>query len=294
MRQRKKLRELVMAKEILVLPGAFDSFSAKAVEQTGFSGVYMTGYGQAASKLGQPDVGLIGMNEMVTRAQDMALAVDIPVICDADTGFGNVVNVIRTVREYERAGASALQLEDQTTPKKCGHMLGRQLISIEEMVSKIKAAVAARTDPDFLLIARTDARTSYGIDEAIKRGKAYEEAGADIIFIESVESIEEMRMVNKEITKPTLANMAEGGRTPFLTAKELEELGYNLVIFPGSTLWCAAKSIFVLLSELKEKGTTKDSIDKMFTFSEFNDFIGLPDIKRIEAGDFSGVVKKFS
>ena len=169
MEARKRLRELVDAKEILVLPGAYDALSARLAEAAGFPCVYMTGYGQSASKLGAPDVGLMTMSEMVERAKDMCAAVSVPVICDGDTGFGNVVNLVRTVREYERAGAAAIQLEDQTTPKKCGHMLGRQVVDAEEMVNKIRAAAAARQDPDFLIIARTDARTNHGVEEAIRR-----------------------------------------------------------------------------------------------------------------------------
>ena len=229
MEARKRLRELVDAKEILVLPGAYDALSARLAEAAGFPCVYMTGYGQSASKLGAPDVGLMTMSEMVERAKDMCAAVSVPVICDGDTGFGNVVNLVRTVREYERAGVAAIQLEDQTTPKKCGHMLGRQVVDAEEMVNKIRAAAAARQDPDFLIIARTDARTNHGVEEAIRRARLYEQAGADIIFVESLESVEEMRMVNEAIAKPTIANMVETGRTPLLTAAQLQDLTLGLL-----------------------------------------------------------------
>ena len=179
---RAKFRQLVESREILVMPGAYDALSAKLVEASGFPVAYMTGYGQSASKLGAPDVGLMTMSEMAERAKDMCAAVSIPVICDGDTGFGNVVNLVRTVREYERAGAAAIQIEDQRMPKKCGHMLGRQVVDAQEMVNKIQAACAARHDPDFLIIARTDARTNHGVEEAIRRAKLYEQAGADIIF----------------------------------------------------------------------------------------------------------------
>ena len=239
---RKRLRKLVEAEEILILPGAYDALSAKLAQAAGFQAVYLTGYGQSASKLGEPDVGLMCMSEMAERTRDIAMAVDIPVACDADTGFGGPVNVIRTVREYERAGAAAIQLEDQTMPKKCGHMLGRQVVPAEEMAEKIRAAAAARGDPDFLIIARTDARTEHGIDEAIRRGRLYEEAGADIIFIESLETVDEMKRVNREIRKPTIANMVEGGRTPFLPARELQEIGYSAVIFPITTLYAGAEA----------------------------------------------------
>ena len=292
MEVRKRFKELVEAEEILLLPGAYDALGAKLVEAAGFRGVYMTGYGQAASKLGQPDVGLMTMTEMVERAGDMVMAVDIPVVCDADTGFGNNVNIVRTIREYERLGAAAIQLEDQTMPKKCGHMLGREVIDAQDMVMKLKAAVAARTDPDFLIIARTDARTNYGIDEAIRRGKLYAEAGADIVFVESVESFEEMRRVNREIPARTIANMVETGRTPFLTARELQEVGYDLVVYPISSLFVAAKSIYDMLLDLKANGTTKNYLDKMMSFSQFNDFIGLPLVRELEANHFDCIVKK--
>lgn len=292
MERRKRFRQLVEAEEILLLPGAYDALSAKLIEAAGFQGVYMTGYGQAASKLGQPDVGLMTMTEMVERAGDMVMAVDIPVVCDADTGFGNNVNVVRTIREYERLGAAAIQLEDQTMPKKCGHMLGRDVIDAQDMVMKLKSAVAARTDPDFLIIARTDARTNYGIDEAIRRGKLYAEAGADIVFVESVESVEEMRRVNREIPARTIANMVETGRTPFLTARELQDVGYDLVVYPISSLFTAAKSVYDMLLDLKANGTTKNYLDKMMSFSQFNDFIGLPLVRELEANHFERIEKK--
>ena len=292
MEARKRLRELVDAKEILVLPGAYDALSARLAEAAGFPCVYMTGYGQSASKLGAPDVGLMTMSEMVERAKDMCAAVSVPVICDGDTGFGNVVNLVRTVREYERAGVAAIQLEDQTTPKKCGHMLGRQVVDAEEMVNKIRAAAAARQDPDFLIIARTDARTNHGVEEAIRRARLYEQAGADIIFVESLESVEEMRMVNEAIAKPTIANMVEGGRTPYLTAQELQDLGYRLVVFPLSTLYAAMQSVLDVLGELKATGTVDLSAGKMVNFTQFNDLIGLPLVRELEENRFDSVAKK--
>ena len=204
MRQAKTLRQLFGGKEIIVAPGAHDVLTAKIIQQVGFKAVYFTGYGQAASHLGSPDVGLLTMTEMVARVRNFVTAVDIPVIADGDTGFGNVINVMRTVCEYEAAGAAAIQIEDQVAPKKCGHMAGRQVVPVEEMVGKIKAAVAARQDPDFVIIARTDSRTSKGIDEAISRGKAYEAAGADVLFIESPESVAEMKLVTNSFTVPVL------------------------------------------------------------------------------------------
>ena len=290
---RKRFRALVEAEEILVMPGAFDALSAKLIEAAGFDAAYLTGYGQAASKLGEPDVGLMSMAEMVERTADMVAAVNIPVACDVDTGFGNTVNVIRTIREYERAGAAAIQLEDQVMPKKCGHMLGRQIIPAEEMAEKIRGAVAARCDPDFLIIARTDARTTHGVEEAIRRGRLYEEAGADIIFIESLESVEEMKQINREISRPTIANMVEGGRTPFLSAKELREIGYNMVVYPIAALYTATKAMYDMLVDFRRNGTPAAYRDKMVNFTQFNGLIGLPAIQKIEAGDLSDVVKKF-
>lgn len=279
----KVLRELIAAKEILVAPGAHDALTAKIIEKTGFKAVYMTGYGQAASHLGMPDVGLLTMGEMLARANNFASSVNIPVIADGDTGFGNAINVMRTVRQYEMAGVAAIQLEDQVTPKKCGHMTGRQVIPVQEMVGKLKAAVAARQNPDFVIIARTDARTIHGIDEAIRRGKAYEEAGADVIFIESPESVEEMKKITSSFSIPVLANMVEGGRTPLLSAQELTGLGYHLVIFPTASTYITAQAMKVLMEEIKSSGTTKNLINQMIPFEEFNKFIGLTEIHELEA-----------
>ncbi len=281
MEQRKTLRKLLADKAILVAPGAHDALSARVVEKCGFAAVYMTGYGQAASALGQPDIGLLSMTEMLDRARKMVAAVSIPVIADADTGFGNAINVMRTVREYEAAGVAALQLEDQVAPKRCGHMSNRKVVSAEQMVGKIKAAIAARQDPDLAIIARTDARTEHGIDEAIRRGKLYEEAGADIIFVESVESEDEMKKVHEAIKKPSLANMVEGGRTPLLPNDKLEALGYSLVIYPTASTYVTAKAMFTLYEGLKKEGTTKNLQDSMIVFSQFNDLVGLGEFGKL-------------
>ncbi len=282
MKKTTMLRQLLNAKEILVAPGAHDALTARVIEKSGFKAVYMTGYGQAASVLGKPDIGLLSMTEMLDRARKFASAVSIPVIADGDTGFGNAITVMRTVEEYEAAGVAAIQLEDQVAPKRCGHMLGRKVVSMEEMVGKIEAAKAARKDPDFVIIARTDARTVHGIDEAIRRAKAYEAAGADVIFVESVENEAEMKRVHAEIKVPTLANMVEGGRTPLLTNKELEEIGYSLVIYPTASTYVTAKAMFDLMEALKVNGTTAKSIDKMITFPNFNDLVGLGEFAELE------------
>ncbi|XER14992.1 2,3-dimethylmalate lyase [Sporomusa aerivorans] len=283
MRQTSVLRQLLAAGSIVVAPGAHDALTAKIIEKTGFPAVYMTGYGQAASHLGKPDVGLLTMSEMVARAANIAEAVNIPVIADADTGFGNAINVMRTVREYEKAGVAAIQLEDQVAPKKCGHMTGRQVVPQAEMVGKIKAAVDARRDEDLMIIARTDARTVHGIEEALARGKAYEEAGADILFIESPESLEEMKKITSDFKVPVLANMVEGGRTPLLTVTELAALGYDLVIFPTASTYTMARAMTSLMEKLRETGTTAGMLEQMVTFTEFNELVGLPQIRELES-----------
>lgn len=282
MNQAAKMRELLKSKKMVVAPGAHDGMTAKVIGRLGFDAVYMTGYGQSASHLGQPDVGLMTMTEMVARASSIVEAAGVPVIADADTGFGNAVNVMRTVREYEKAGVAVIQLEDQVMPKKCGHMIGREIIAMDEMVGKIKAAVDTRMNPDFMIMARTDARTIMGIEEAIKRGQAYKEAGADIIFIESPESVEEMKMITTQIDGHTLANMVEGGRTPLLKNQELEALGFNLTIYPTASIYVATKAMVDLWTALKNDDTTANVMDKMVTFAEFNDLIGLDAIREIE------------
>ncbi|MEG1857753.1 MAG: isocitrate lyase/PEP mutase family protein [Pseudoflavonifractor sp.] len=284
MKNTTKMRELFAEGRLLIAPGAHDALTAKVIASKGFDAVYMTGYGQAASHLGCPDVGLMTFTEMLMRASTFVEAAgDTPVIADADTGFGNAINVMRTVREYEKAGVAVIQLEDQLMPKKCGHMVGRQVVPMEEMVGKIHAAVDARRDPDFMIMARTDARTIYGIDAAIERGLAYKAAGADIIFIESPESEEEMRKINAAIPGLTLANMVEGGRTPMLLNSELERIGYNVVIYPTASTYMVTKCMMDLMETLKKDGTTRNLISQMLPFPEFNEFIGLNGIRASEA-----------
>ncbi|MDR3349813.1 MAG: isocitrate lyase/PEP mutase family protein [Acidaminococcales bacterium] len=281
--QLRKLLEKGQRGEILVAPGAHDALSARLVEAAGFNAVYLTGYGAAASLLGQPDVGLLTLSEMAYQARRFAGAVNIPVIADGDTGFGNAVNVQRAVREYEAAGVAAIQLEDQVAPKKCGHMLGREVVPAEEMAGKIQAAADARKDKDFVIVARTDARTDHGIEEAIRRGKLYEKAGADVLFIESPESEEEMKQITDSFDAPVLANMLEKGRTPLKSARELQAIGYAIVIFCVASTYVCAKAVMDYLQELKKAGTTERLIEsKMLPFPEFNRFIGLDGIRAIE------------
>jgi carboxyvinyl-carboxyphosphonate phosphorylmutase len=289
MRRTTRLKELVLAPEILVMPGAHDSLVARIIERMGFQALTLGGYPATANLLGKPDVSLLSLTEMVEYTRRICGAVDIPVFTDGDTGYGNVTNVYRTVREMERAGAAGMFIEDQVFPKRCGHMEGKQVIPAEEMVAKIKAALDARTDPDFILMARTDALAVHGMEEAIRRGNLYRETGADLIFIEAPQTIEEMKRINREINAPTLANNVEGGKSPLLTGKELESIGYNVAVFPISSTYCIAKAVTDLMKELKEKGTTESFLDRMITFTSFNELVGLPDIRKKEEGYLKGL-----
>ena len=280
-----KMRKLFEEKKLVVAPGCHDALTAKIISYLGFDAVYMTGYGQAASHLGMPDVGLLTQTEMLARAANFVETTEplgVPVFADGDTGFGNAINVMRTVRLYERAGVAAIQLEDQVAPKKCGHMIGRQVVPAEEMVGKIRAAVAARRDPDFAIVARTDARTSCGIEEAIRRARLYAEAGADVLFVESPESVEEMKAITASVSKPCLANMVEGGRTPLLSAQELRDLGFRIVIFPTASTYTTCKAMSKLMDGLRRHGTTAPMLEDMVTFEEFNNLIGLPRVRALE------------
>lgn len=279
----KKLRELLAENKIIVAPGAYDAWSAKLIVKSGFQAVYMTGYGVSASVLGKPDIGLITLTEMVTAAKNIVDAAgDTPVIADADNGYGGNLNVMRTVQEYERAGVAAIQLEDQVTPKRCGHMEGKEIISKEEMVSKIKAAVAARKNPDLCIIARTDARAVNGFDDALERAMAYEKAGADIIFLEAPQSVDEMKKVSQSINVPLLANMVERGKTPLLKNDELESIGYKIAIYPVSPLYAATKAVLDILSNIKEDDTSSASLDNMVDFPTFNNMINLKELRELE------------
>ncbi|MEY8764944.1 MULTISPECIES: isocitrate lyase/PEP mutase family protein [Clostridium] len=278
----KIIKDFIKRRELLVSPGAFNSISAKIVEQSGFDSVYMTGYGAAANLLGSPDIGLLSASEMIKHLSYMSESVDIPIIADADTGYGNVLNMYRTVREYEKAGAAAIQIEDQCWPKRCGHMDGKQVISAEEMAAKIRAAVDARQDEDTVIIARTDALAPIGFDEAIRRGNLYKEAGADVIFVEAPPDIDKLRQIPKLVKAPILANMIEGGKTPVLSAEELQNLGFAIAIYPLSTLYVMTKAVKDLLYELKNTGTTQGKIGNMIDFPEFNEIVQLSKIRKTE------------
>lgn len=275
-------KKLVQDDEILILPGVYDALSARIVEQAGFKAVTLGGYPASGSLLAKPDVSLLTLTEMVNHARYISEAVDIPLFVDGDTGHGNVTNVARTVREFERAGAAGLFIEDQVFPKRCGHMEGKQVIPTEEMIAKIKAAVDARTDDDLMIMARTDALAVSGIADAIERGNRYAEAGADILFIEAPPSVNEMRRVCQEVKAPMLANMVEGGKTPLLTAKELQEIGYSIAAFPLSTLYAAAYGVRLAMDALFKTGTTAGSMDQMITFADFNHLVGLEKVRATE------------
>jgi 2-methylisocitrate lyase-like PEP mutase family enzyme len=264
-------------------PGCYDPLGARLIEEAGFPAAYMTGFGTAAGRLGRPDVGLLTLSEMVDNARRIADAVDIPVIADADTGYGNPLNVIRTVREYEAAGVAAIHLEDQVMPKKCGHMEGKELIAAGDMAAKVSAAVAARHSSDFLIIARTDARAVEGLSGALARAQQYRDAGADVLFVEAPQSTEEIREIAKRFAGvPLLFNYAEGGRTPAVTHAFLRELGFSLVIFPLSTLLVATAAMRSVLAEIKASGTPIDVLPSMLRFDAFLDFIGVGEIRQLE------------
>ncbi len=284
MRVTTRLRELLAGPELIVAPGAYDALSARLIAQAGFPVVYMTGFGTAASVLGQPDVGLLTMSEMVSRAATLVAVIgEVPLIADADTGYGNPINVGRTVREYERAGVAALHIEDQVWPKKCGHMEGKQVIPTNEMVQKIHAAIDARQDPDFVIIARTDANAVNGFEDALERGHAYQEAGADIIFIEAPRSIAELTAIKQAFPNvPLLFNWAESGKTPLLSLDEIRTLGFKLVIFPVSMLFAATHAMLQLLEVFKQGQTSAPFAGQMVTFAQFTDHIGLPEIQALE------------
>jgi methylisocitrate lyase len=273
---RRSLREqLEDRNKMIVLPGVFDALSAKIAEQVGFEAMFQTGYGSSAALLGMPDFGLLNSGETVDNAMRIVRAVRVPVLIDADTGYGNPLNVWRLVRDLESLGAAGIFLEDQVWPKRCGHMVGKDVISKDEYIPKLKAALEARKSKDFIIVARTDARAPIGLDEAIERGKAYRKAGADVIFVEAPRSLEELKKVANEIDAPLVANMIEDGVTPNLPAGELLILGYQIAVFPLSAIYSATFAMRQVLTELKNTGTTKDARNMMVTFKDFNRFMEL-------------------
>ena len=263
-------------------PGVFDLISAKIADRLGFSALYMTGYGVVASSFGLPDAGLATYTEMVDRVKTIAARTITPLIADGDTGYGGLLNVQHTVRGYEQAGAVAIQLEDQEPPKKCGHTPRRRVISLEDMVTKIQVAVAARESENFLVIGRTDARTQYGLAEAIRRGQAFAKAGADVIFVEAPESVDEMIEICREIDCPLMANMADGGKTPLLTAEELKDVGYQIVIFPGTAFLAAGSAVESVYQHLRVTGSSQGLPTPLYDFQEFSRLMGFEEIWAFE------------
>jgi 2-methylisocitrate lyase-like PEP mutase family enzyme len=278
-----RLRALLGRGEPVLAPGVYDALGARLVEEAGFDAAYMTGFGTAAGLLGRPDVGLLTMSEMVDNARRISRASGLPVIADADTGYGNAINVVRTVQEYEQAGVAAIHLEDQVAPKRCGHMDGKQLVSTEEMITKLKAAVAARQSPDFVIIARTDARAVEGLPAALERARRYRDAGADVLFVEAATSEAEIEAVASGLSDvPLLFNWVEGGKTPPLSYERLRDLGFAIVIFPISVLLTATTAIRRALAEIAAARTPMPITDGMDGFADFVRFIGLDEVHELE------------
>ena len=278
-----RLRELLAAPGVITAPGCYDALSARLVEEAGFDCAYMTGFGTAAGLLGRPDVGLLTFSEMVDNVRRITQAIGIPLIADMDTGYGNQMNVIRSVQLYEQTGVAGFHLEDQVTPKKCGHMENKQVITAGEATAKIRAAVRARTNPDTVIIARTDARAMEGLRAAIDRAKAFRDAGADVLFVEALQGEGEIEQVAEELRGETLFfNWAEGGKTPPLPIERIRELGFKIVICPITTMLTATAAMRAALAEIRVAGTPLPLIDRLLGFAEFTSFIGLAEITALE------------
>jgi 2-methylisocitrate lyase-like PEP mutase family enzyme len=287
--KRALLRRRLEGEGLLVAPGVFDLISARIADGLGFDALYMTGYGISASHLGLPDAGFATLTDMVERVRRIASRTSAPLIADADTGYGGALNVRHTVEAYEAAGAAAIQLEDQEFPKRCGHTPGRRVIPLDDMVTKLRVAVDSRSDPDLLIIARTDARTAHGLDEALRRADAYAEAGADVLFVESPESEAEMERICRSFDKPLLANMVEGGRTPVLGAERLAEIGYRIAIYPATGFLAAAAALASVYGTLKRTGASRDAEAPLYDFDAFHRMIGFEEVwdfdRRYGAGE---------
>jgi 2,3-dimethylmalate lyase len=275
------LKQALTAKDFILAPGVYDMISALIADRMGFKALYVTGYGTVASHLGIPDAGIATYRDMVERIAQIVKLTKTPVIADADTGYGGLLNVRNTVRGYEDVGVSAIQLEDQEFPKKCGHTPNRRVVAMKDMVKKIEVAVDSRKSDDFLVIARTDARTGLGLDEAIRRAKAYAAAGADIIFVESPESADEIRQIAAEIDRPLLANMVNGGRTPLMTASDLQALGYGIAIYPALGFLAHGHAVRHAYQDLLDNGITTDAVD-LYPFKDFNTLLGFDDVWAFE------------
>ncbi len=279
-----RFRELITREEILPAMGGYDALSASLIERAGGEVVYMSGSSVSTSTHAYPDVGVTTMTEMVTRARQMVNAVDVPVFCDADTGYGNPINVMRTVEEYESAGVSGIHIEDQTFPKKCGHFDDKSVVPTEEMVQKVRAASDARSDDDFVLIARTDARGVEGFEAAVERSHAYLDAGADVLFFEAPTSEDELRRVGEEFGEdvPLIANMTEGGETPLFSAAEFEAMGFDVVLYPATGFKAAARAMGDVYGEIAETGTQEGVMDELVSWQGRNEITGLEEIVELE------------
>jgi methylisocitrate lyase len=273
---------LADANDIIILPGVYDALTAKIAEDVGFETVFQTGYGTSASLLGMPDFGFLNAGETLENAKRIINSVNIPILVDIDTGYGNPLNVWKIVKDLERIGAKGIFLEDQVWPKRCGHMAGKTVIPKEDYILKLNAAMDAREDNEFIIVARTDSLAQFGIEEAIERGKEYKRIGADVIFIEAPKTIDQMELIAKEIKAPLLANMIEEGITPNLTADQLRKMGFKMVVFPLSALFSATFAIKQTLQILKKTGTTKELKNKMVSFQEFNDLVNLSLYRKLE------------
>jgi 2-methylisocitrate lyase-like PEP mutase family enzyme len=282
MSSRQTLKKLLQRDKLLVAPGCFDGLSARLVEEAGFEAAYLSG-GAVARSMGIPDIGLVTMSEAIERAAQVVSAIKIPIIADADTGYGNAVNLVRTVREFERIGVAAIHIEDQVTPKRCGHLDGKEVVSLPEIEQKIAAALAARTDRNFCIIARTDARAVNGMDDAINRAKTFAKLGVDAIFVEAPQSEEELAEIPRRLPGiPLLVNVFKGGKTPMLPAERLEKMGYRIAIYPSETQRAAIHAMRNALATLKREGTTESIDASLTTFKERDRVVGLDDWQKIE------------
>ena len=278
----KKLRDLLKGPELLMAPGVADALNARLVAEANFKAIYMTGSGTTASRLGMPDIGLLSVSEMVDNASRIADASELPLISDADTGYGGRLNVYRTIRMFEKAGVAGVHIEDQNWPKRCGHLSGKTIIPAHEMISKIQAACDSRVNDNFVIIARTDALAVEGLNSALDRAEQYAEVGADIIFVESPSTLEEIETIPQKIRKPTLYNMAASGKTPFLEKNEIEKFGFKVVIYPNFAMLAAVPAVRHYLSELKNSGTVAHLVDEMASFQELFNLVGMETVRRME------------
>ena len=278
----KKLSSMIKSKKPLVIPGVYDAIGAKIAENVGFDAMFQTGYGTSATLFGMPDYGFIGATETVDNARRISNAISVPLIVDSDTGYGNALSVWKLVKELEAAGAAGIFLEDQKWPKRCGHMQGKDVISQEEYTEKLGAAIDARENKDFIIVARTDSRATEGLDKAIERGLENKKTGADAVFIEAPNSLGEMKRIGKEIKAPLVANMIEGGATPINSAETLSKIGFNIILYPLSVLFANTFATMNILKELKNTGTTSKYKQKVVDFDQFNNLVELDKFKKME------------